>query len=208
MPKPLERMVTIPLGDQGAVLEGTFLAGDPEDGRGAVVAPPHPLFGGSMDSPVVNELAHAFARHGIASLSFNWRGVGASAGVPSGDPGAAAEDYRASTEHLEKTVEGPLIAAGYSFGSVAALHAAERHRRVRRLVLVSPPVQMLGVDGLGEFDHEMLVITGEADDYSPPDALRPMCEQSQRIHLHVIAEADHFYVRGLAEISRAVSGWI
>ena len=57
--KPLERAVTIPLADDGSVLEGLWLAGGADGVGGAVVAPPHPLYGGSMDSPVVTELCWA-----------------------------------------------------------------------------------------------------------------------------------------------------
>jgi alpha/beta superfamily hydrolase len=69
-----------------------------EPNRGAVIAPPHPLYGGSMDSPVVTEVAHACEAAGIASLRFNWRGVGASAGDVTGDEEVADADYAASLE--------------------------------------------------------------------------------------------------------------
>ena len=58
------------------VLEAAWQSGDD---RAAVVAPPHPEYGGSLDNPVVNELAYALYQEGFASLRFNWRGVGASA---------------------------------------------------------------------------------------------------------------------------------
>ena len=63
----------------GSRLEGLYTPADAPVG-GAVIAPPHPLYGGSMDSPVVTELAQACARADFASLRFNWRGAGASAG--------------------------------------------------------------------------------------------------------------------------------
>ena len=69
-------MVTVPVEDEGLVLEGVWQNGD----RGAVVAPPHPLYGGSFDNPVVNEIAYALHRLGQASLRVHWRGVGASPG--------------------------------------------------------------------------------------------------------------------------------
>src|SRR5271166_3947152 len=88
----------------GAALEGLFLhAAGPSRG-GAVVAPPHPLYGGSMENPVVSELAFVCARAGLASLRFNWRGVGASSGVPSGALADAADDYAAALSHLRDSV--------------------------------------------------------------------------------------------------------
>ena len=50
--------------------------------RGVVViAHPHPLFGGTMDNKVVQTLARAFVQCGWSAVRFNFRGVGASAGV-------------------------------------------------------------------------------------------------------------------------------
>ena len=52
----------------------------PEDGpaRGvAVIAHPHPLFGGTMDNKVVQTLARAFVQCGWTTVRFNFRGVGA-----------------------------------------------------------------------------------------------------------------------------------
>ena len=84
-PRPSERAVTIAL-DESSVLEGIYLAGTDEVGMGAVVAPPFPLMGGSMDHPVVSEIAYACSGGGLSALRFNWRGVGGSPGVPSGRP--------------------------------------------------------------------------------------------------------------------------
>ena len=124
-----ERMVTIALpgrgaGPGGGDLEGIFIAGAAGSNRGAVVAPPHPLFGGSIESPVLNEIAYACTKTGIASLRFNWRGVGASTGVPSGDAADAEVDYRAALTHMGETVDGPIVACGYSFGAAAAVRVA------------------------------------------------------------------------------------
>src|SRR5476649_1888238 len=47
----------------------------------AVVCHPHPLFGGTMDNKVVTTVARALHETGIPTLRFNFRGVGASAGV-------------------------------------------------------------------------------------------------------------------------------
>jgi hypothetical protein len=47
----------------------------------AVIAHPHPLFGGTMDNKVVQTLARAFVACGWTTVRFNFRGVGASEGV-------------------------------------------------------------------------------------------------------------------------------
>src|SRR4051794_24263321 len=47
----------------------------------AVVAHPHPLYGGTMHNKVVYATARRLESHGAAVLRFNFRGVGASAGA-------------------------------------------------------------------------------------------------------------------------------
>jgi alpha/beta superfamily hydrolase len=47
----------------------------------AVIAHPHPLFGGTMDNKVVQTLARAFMQCGWHAVRFNFRGVGTSQGV-------------------------------------------------------------------------------------------------------------------------------
>ncbi len=51
-----EQAVTVSVEADGLVLDGIWQAGRE---RAAVIAPPHPLFGGSFEHPVLNELAFA-----------------------------------------------------------------------------------------------------------------------------------------------------
>lgn len=206
----LEKSVAIAGAEALSALEGIFLASDAaESGSlGAVIAPPHPLYGGSMDAPVCNELAYACRKAGIASLRFNWRGVGASAGEPSGDPGDADADYSAAVDHLAETVEGPLLAAGYSFGAAAALRAAARHPRIRRLVLVAPPPALLDAAQVAALTRKVLVVTGESDAIAPAPALQALFGGLERSRVEVIPGADHFFQRGLAELARILGAWL
>ena len=41
----------------------------------AVIAHPHPLFGGTLDNKVVQTLARAFTQAGWTAVRFNFRGV-------------------------------------------------------------------------------------------------------------------------------------
>lgn len=201
--RALEKAVAIPLEPSAMALEGVFIAGAGGD-AGAVIAPPHPLYGGSMDSPVVNELAYAFEIAGISSLRFNWRGVGASAGEPSGESDAADADYAAALVHVEETVPGRVVASGYSFGAAAALRSAAGHPRVDRIVLVSPPPSLIVAD----FSGALLIVAGDRDPLAPGAELEAIAEAAGRARVAVVPEADHFFRSGLSEISRTVSRWL
>jgi alpha/beta superfamily hydrolase len=194
-------------GEAGEALEGLFIAGDPDAG-GAVIAPPHPLYGGSMDSPVVSELAWAATKAGLASLRFNWRGVGGSTGAPSGDLALGAADFGAALLHLGRTIEGPLVAAGYSFGAAAAVLAAAAQPRVRRLVLVAPPPSLLDVDVLRARERDVLLLAGEHDAIAPPAALEALARDLPRARFVLLEDADHFFAAGLAQLTTEVASWL
>lgn len=206
MTRQLDKMIAIGLPGAEWALEGVYARGDGDGG--AVIAPPHPLYGGSMDSPVVAELAWACHRAGWASVRFNWRGTGASGGAPSGDAADADADYAAALAHLADTVSGPLVAAGYSFGAAAALRAAARAPRVRRLVLVAPPPALLDAAALAAFRGRVLAIVGERDALAPAAEVTALVGDDPRHRVEGIAEADHFFGHGLAEIGRTAREWL
>jgi alpha/beta superfamily hydrolase len=209
VPRREERAIVIAsLDDASAALEGIYVAGDGPEAGGAVIAPPHPLYGGSLESPVLAELAHACAQAGIATVRFNWRGVGASAGQRSGDGADADADYAAALDYLAETVPGPLLASGYSFGASAALRAAARTPRIRRLVLVAPPPSLLDPQALAAFHGRALLVAGGCDELAPASALEPLVDGEARRALEVIPEADHFFLDGLATLGRVVVEWL
>ena len=177
-----------------AVLE---LSPSSAKGLPAVVAPPHPLYGGHMDNPVVTTLADALAQSGYAPLRFNWRGVGESAGRPSGRVEDATEDYRAAVDEALRRAGSPgarVLAAGYSFGAVAAVAvAAGGETSIDRLVLVAPPVQMLEAMDVASIETPIQVIVGERDQYAGAEELADALSTAREARLDVIPDADHFF---------------
>ena len=193
--------------DPNLALEGIFVAGAGPESGGAVVAPPHPLYGGNLESPVVGEVAHACAGAELATVRFNWRGVGASAGERSGDPAHAEADYGAALEHLAETVSGPLLAAGYSFGAATALRVGGRHPRADQLVLVCPPAALIDPQVLAAYAGRALFVAGGRDELAPAADLETLVADTGHT-FEVIPEADHFFMDGLAALSRIVSAWL
>lgn len=203
-----ERPIAIAFaGDPALALDGIFVAGEDPESGGAVIAPPHPLYGGNLESPVVGEVSHACVRAGQATIRFNWRGVGASAGERSGEPSDAVADYRAALDYLAETVEGPLLAAGYSFGAATALRVGASHPRVDRLVMVCPPGSMLDRAAIESFRGRALVVAGGQDQLAPPGDLEALFDDD-RHHFEVIPEADHFFSDGLPALSRIALAWL
>lgn len=196
-------MIALPAAgaDADLVLEGLHVPlTDPRGG--AVIAPPHPLYGGSMDSPVVTEIAHACAAEELESLRFNWRGVGASAGESTGDPAAAAADYAASLAWIEETAPGPITACGYSFGAATAVRASVGRPRVRRLLLVAPPPAMLDRAALESFRGPVGIAVGDRDGFAPVADLEKIVSSLANAQLEVIPDADHFFMTALGSIGQ------
>jgi alpha/beta superfamily hydrolase len=192
----------------GAVLEGLYTPiAEPARG-GAVIAPPHPMMGGSMDSPVVTELAFACQQGGLASLRFNWRGVGASAGQPTGDEASADEDFEAASAFLQDTVPLPIFACGYSFGALAAFRSIARGRPPKRLVLVAPIPSMTDAELLASYPGEIFMAVGDRDAYAPADDVRALAAAGQSVHLEVIPGCDHFFAMHLRVLREALDGWL
>ncbi|MBM4337668.1 MAG: alpha/beta fold hydrolase [Deltaproteobacteria bacterium] len=197
-----EQMVPIVVPASGLVLEGVWQKGE---GRGAVIAPPHPEYGGSLENPVVSELAYALYKAGVASLRFNWRGVGASQGAISADAAAADEDYLAALEQVCETAGVPVIASGYSFGAATALRVGLRDPRVAELILVAPPIGMIETLAIDDFGGPIHVIVGGRDTFAPIGRLSSLFEGMANANLDVIPKADHFFAsHGLAELVELV----
>src|SRR5215212_4955585 len=133
-----------------------LLRNAPESGsRGvAVIAHPHPLFGGTMDNKVVQTLARAFVQCGWTALRFNFRGVGASQGTYDEGRGEA-EDFLTVVRELAG--EGPIALAGFSFGAYVAAQAVQAlwsSRDVRAVVLVGTAASRFPVPALPPESHE------------------------------------------------------
>ena len=131
----------------------------------AVIAHPHPLFGGTLDNKVVQPLARALVQCGWTAVRFNFRGVGASAGTHDQGRGEL-EDFLAVVEQVAPT--GALALAGFSFGAFVTSHALAAlwpQRHVEQVVLVGTAASRFDVAPVPPEAHlRTLVVHGEQDD--------------------------------------------
>ena len=131
----------------------------------AVLCHPHPQHGGTMDNKVVQTLARAFLQLGYRVVRFNFRGVGASAGVWDEGRGEVDDALAVIAAHRDPAL--PLALGGFSFGGFVAATAATRlaeAERAERLVLVGPATSRFQVPAV---PADTVVIHGEADDVVP-----------------------------------------
>jgi hypothetical protein len=159
----------------------------------AVIAHPHPLFGGTMENKVVQTLARAFVQSGWVALRFNFRGVGASQGVHDEGRGEV-EDMLALV--ASEAAQGPLALAGFSFGSFVASRALARlwpTGRVEKIVLVGTAASRFDVAELPLEAHDAtLVIHGEQDDTVPLASVLDWA-RPQSLPVTVVPGGGHFF---------------
>lgn len=161
---------------------------------GVVICHPHPLYGGDMRNNVVTALADAFGAAGMATLRFNFRGVGLSEGVH--DQGnAEQDDVKAAVGFLlgQQAVQ-TIAVAGYSFGSIVGLRAGADDPRVHKLIGVALPIASRDPSFLESVAKPKLLISGDRDDYSPADGMQRLVARiPEPKALAIIEGADHFF---------------
>ena len=158
---------------------------DAHKGR-ALIAHPHPQFGGTLDNKVVQTLARAFVDLGYEAWRPNFRGVGASEG--------RFDEGRGEVEDLMAVhgVISPQILAGFSFGAAMQALLAQRVK-AERLVLVGVAVTNFAVPPV---PAGTLVIHGEKDETIPLAAVLDWA-RPQELPVVLVPGADHFFNRKL-----------
>jgi len=159
----------------------------------AVIAHPHPLFGGTMDNKVVQTIARAFVQAGWSAIRFNFRGVGTSEGVHDEGRGEAQDMM---TVVAAEAGEGPLALCGFSFGAFVASMLVEplaASRDLHRIVLVGTATTRFGVAPLAtELHDRTLVIHGEQDDTVPLGSVMDWA-RPQTLPVTVVPGGGHFF---------------
>lgn len=170
----------------------------------ALVAHPHPLYGGTMENKVTQTLARTFVALGYATVRMNFRGVGKSEGTH--DAGIGETEDMALLLHFmrQKYPDLPLVLGGFSFGTFVQSCLQQRlkaeGKAVQRMVLVGAAA---GKWAMPDIPGNSILIHGELDDTIPLQAvfdwLRP-----QDIPVIVIPGADHFFHRRLHHVKTIV----
>jgi len=181
----------------GLFLEGVLAV---PEGAGpfpaVIVCHPHPLYGGSMDNNVVNNLSETLTRAALASFKFNFRGVGGSQGEFDQGIGEQ-EDVEAAISFIDtiKAVDSDRIGlAGYSAGAGFAFPVGFNDNRIKALAAVSPPLSMFDFDFLKSCPKPKLLISGSRDELISIDQLLEFCQNlPEPKECESIGGADHFW---------------
>ena len=177
----------------------------------AVVCHPHPSHGGTMHNKVVHRVASTLHGLGASVLRFNFRGVGASAGVYDRGVGEL-EDARAACEWMRSHhPRARRWLAGFSFGSWVAAQLAASEPAIEQLILVAPPVASEDFSALERATMPKWIVQGTADTHCPLPALEQAFPRWADPKLMLRVEgATHFFDKQLGALSdvllQALSG--
>lgn len=163
----------------------------------ALVLPPHPKYGGTMNNKVVVALYNEFVKRGIATLKINFRGVGLSEGKSTDRDIDLIKDANSAIEWLEYRY--PLVdyfwIGGFSSGSWLALNLAMRRPEVSGFVVVGMPLRLHDFSFLAPCTVPGLIIQGENDCLCNIQELKKITDPiSVRVHnfkLDIIQDGDH-----------------
>jgi len=179
-----------------------------DSSSGAVICHPHPQYGGTMHNNVVMGIQEALSEIKIATLRFNFRGVGRSGGGlagPDGDPedvGHVVDYFRG----LSGIDPDRVAIVGYSYGAMVGLAAGMMDSRMPALVAISPPVAAFRMEFISRVDHPLLAISGDRDTFCPIEKLESLLPEGAI--LEVISEADHLYRGFESEVGQLTAAFL
>lgn len=117
----------------------------------------------SKDSKAATFVSQALASRGIATLRFDFTGLGQSGGnFADSSFSANVTDLIAAVQHLGAQFAPPQILIGHSLGGAAVLAAAGQLPEVRAVVTIGAPCDPAHVKHLFAAGHEEIEAAGEA----------------------------------------------
>ena len=173
----------------------------------AVVCHPHPLGGGTLHNKVVFRAARGLENANVATLRFNFRGVGASAGKHDEGEGEQG-DVLAAIEWAKRKHPGKkLIVGGFSFGAWVASRVACELPEVDAIFLIGTPVNKYDFGYLRHCEKPMLFLHGTADEMGDVEKLEKLAEQVRNAESVIVTGADHFFSKQLDAVDETIRQW-
>ena len=176
--------------------------------RAVLLCHPHPLYGGSMHSPIVLSIARVLAELGgetVAALRFSFRGVGASEGRYDDGRGEAADALAALAELRRRAPAARITVCGHSFGSWVGLRAAAAFGGVDRVALVAPSTRFFDFDTreVESFRGPRTIFIGDEDEFCDVSEARALAEKLGA-DIQVFEGFDHHFMKSRRALAEGV----
>lgn len=173
----------------------------------AVIAHPHPLFGGTLHNKVVFRAARGLENVDIATLRFNFRGAGTSQGAHDQGEGEVRDMEAALNWMVKKHPGVKLFAGGFSFGSWVASRVGCERSDVNAIFLLGAPVNKYDLGYLRDCDKPLFFLQGENDEHGNIDKLTQLISKCRNAESMIVNDADHFFAGQLDLVEQAMQEW-
>jgi alpha/beta superfamily hydrolase len=175
--------------------------------RAVLLCHPHPLYGGTMHSAVIVAIGKVLAEagEGIATVRFNYRGVGKSEGAYGEGIGETKDAQAALRFMAHRFPEATLVVCGYSFGTWVGLRAAALEGTVERVALVAPAVRIFTFvrEDAATFQGRIAIYLGDKDEFCDVAEAEALAHELGA-KLTVFPGNDHFFLAGRRKLADAV----
>jgi uncharacterized protein len=172
-----------------------------------IICHPDPRQGGTMNNKVVTTLARAFIELNLATVRFNFRGIGNSSGEYGHTQGELADLNAVIAWAKQQLPALPLWLAGFSFGSYISALAAPA-AKPRALISIAPPVNRYDFNQLTQISCPWLVIQGDQDEVVPYAEVQAWAAQPPApLKLITMTGATHFFHGRLIELRDYTEQW-
>jgi uncharacterized protein len=173
----------------------------------AVVCHPHPSGGGTLHNKVVFRAARGLESANVATLRFNFRGVGASGGKHDAGEGEI-EDVNAAIEWMKWKHPGrKLIVGGFSFGAWVSSRAACERPDVDAVFLIGTPVNKYDFSYLRHCEKPMLILHGTQDEHGDVNKLEKVVQPIRNAETIIVTGADHFFTKQIEAVEETMRSW-
>jgi alpha/beta superfamily hydrolase len=202
-PKPLRH---VDLFSSAGRLEGLYR--ELQDPAGvAVVCHPHPLGGGTLHNKVVFRAARGLENANVATLRFNFRGVGTSAGKHDEGEGEQADVIAAIDWAVKMHPGKKLFVGGFSFGAWVASRVACELPQVDAIFLIGTPVNKYDFGYLRSCEKPMLFLHGTQDEHGDVGKLEKLVPHVRNAESVIVTGADHFFTKQLDAVDETLRAW-
>ena len=161
-----------------------------------ILCSPSPKFGGDMQNTVLIQISSELNQLGIASLKFNYRGVGNSTGETSNGPGELQDTIEVIRfiESIQEIDRSRIGIAGYSFGAWMALDSSTKNQKVKSICSIACPQNKLSLFSTLEIIQPKLFIIGDKDHDFPLGQFQFLSKRfNNPKQTEIISGGDHFF---------------
>jgi len=173
----------------------------------AVVCHPHPLGGGTLHNKVVFRAARGLEAANVATLRFNFRGVGTSAGTHDDGDGEQSDVMAAIDWIVKKHPGKKLFVGGFSFGAWVSSRVACELSYVDAIFLIGTPVNKYDFNFLKHCEKPMLLLHGTQDEHGELAKFEKLVPQIRNAESVIVTGADHFFSKQLDAVDETIRTW-